>query len=107
MNNDNDPSKSLITGPHFLLVTFGAQGHINPSLELAKRLAETITGARVTFAAPISAYNRSMFSKENAPEALIFATYSDGHDGGLKSSISSDTSRQSVVGTTSIRRMGE
>ncbi|CAN7013073.1 unnamed protein product, partial [Brassica rapa subsp. trilocularis] len=74
-NNDNDPSKSLI-GPHFLFVTFGAHGHINPSLELAKRLAVTITGARVTFAAPISAYNR------------------DGHDDGIKSSTSSDKSRQ-------------
>ncbi|KAF8082767.1 hypothetical protein N665_0808s0004 [Sinapis alba] len=97
MNNDNDPSKSLI-GPHFLFVTFGAQGHINPSLELAKRLAGTITGARVTFAAPISAYNRSMLSKENAPETLIFATYSDGHDEGFKSSTSSDKSRQDAAG---------
>ncbi|KAG2263332.1 hypothetical protein Bca4012_014435 [Brassica carinata] len=97
MNNDNDPSKSLI-GPHFLFVTFGAQGHINPSLELAKRLAGTITGARVTFAAPISAYNRSMLSKENAPEALIFATYSDGHDDGFKSSTSSDKSRKDAAG---------
>ncbi|KAF3591983.1 hypothetical protein DY000_02026583 [Brassica cretica] len=96
-NNDNDPSKSLI-GPHFLFVTFGAQGHINPSLELAKRLAVTITGARVTFAAPISAYNRNMLSKENAPETLIFATYSDGHDGGFKSSTSSDKSRQDAAG---------
>ncbi|CDY09754.1 BnaC07g33070D [Brassica napus] len=97
MNNDSDPSKSL-TRPHFLFVTFGAQGHINPSLELAKRLAVTITGARVTFAAPISAYNRNMLSKENSPETLIFATYSDGHDGGFKSSTSSDKSRQDAAG---------
>ncbi|KAJ0231171.1 UDP-glycosyltransferase 75D1 [Hirschfeldia incana] len=97
MNNENDPSNSL-TGPHFLFVTFGAQGHINPSLELAKRLARTITGARVTFAAPVSAYNRSMLSKENAPETLIFATYSDGHDDGLKSSTYSDKSRKDVAG---------
>uniref|UniRef100_M4D8H0 Uncharacterized protein n=1 Tax=Brassica campestris TaxID=3711 RepID=M4D8H0_BRACM len=106
-NNDNDPSKSLI-GPHFLFVTFGAQGHINPSLELAKRLAVTITGARVTFAAPISAYNRGMFSKENSPETLIFATYSDGHDDGIKSSTSSDKSRQDAAGQymSEMRRRG-
>ncbi|WZY84894.1 hypothetical protein YC2023_031278 [Brassica napus] len=106
-NNDNDPSKSLI-GPHFLFVTFGAHGHINPSLELAKRLAVTITGARVTFAAPISAYNRGMFSKENSPETLIFATYSDGHDDGIKSSTSSDKSRQDAAGQymSEMRRRG-
>ncbi|KAJ0251173.1 UDP-glycosyltransferase 75D1 [Hirschfeldia incana] len=97
MDNSNDLSKSL-TGPHFLFVTFPAQGHINPSLELAKRLAGTITGVRVTFAAPISAYNRRMFSKDNVPETLIFATYSDGHDDGFKSSTSSDKARQDTAG---------
>nr|ADG45874.1 UDP-glucosyltransferase [Isatis tinctoria] len=96
MDNNNDSSKSP-TGPHFLFVTYPTQGHINPSLELAKRLAATITGARVTFAAPISAYNRRMFSKENVPETLIFATYSDGHDDGYKASTSSDKSRQDTA----------
>ncbi|XP_009107847.1 UDP-glycosyltransferase 75D1 isoform X2 [Brassica rapa] len=97
MDNNNDSPKSL-TGQHFLFVTFPAQGHINPSLELAKRLAGTIAGVRVTFAAPISAYNRRMFSKENVPENLIFATYSDGHDDGFKSSTSSDKARQDTAG---------
>ncbi|KAJ4881190.1 UDP-glycosyltransferase 75D1 [Raphanus sativus] len=97
MDNNNDSSKSL-TGPHFLFVTFPAQGHINPSLELAKRLAGTIAGVRVTFAAPISTYNRRLFSKENVPETLIFATYSDGHDDGFKSSTSSDKTRQETAG---------
>lgn len=90
---DNNNSNKSPTGPHFLFVTFPAQGHINPSLELAKRLALTISGARVTFAASISAYNRRMFTQENVPETLIFATYSDGHDDGYKSSSSSDKSR--------------
>lgn len=86
---DNNNNENTSTGPHFLFVTFPAQGHVNPSLELAKRLAGTITGARVTFAASISAYNRRMFSTENVPETLIFATYSDGHDDGFKKSSSS------------------
>ncbi|KFK39474.1 hypothetical protein AALP_AA3G248900 [Arabis alpina] len=90
MANNNNTANSL-TGPHFLFVTFPAQGHINPSLELAKRLAGTIAGARVTFAASISAYNRRMFSTENVPETLIFATYSDGHDDGFKKSSSDKT----------------
>ncbi|CDY09070.1 BnaC08g10240D [Brassica napus] len=83
MEKRNDSSKSL-TGPHFLLVTFPAQGHINPSLELAKRLVGTITGARVTFAATDSAYNRS-------------------HEDYIKSSTSSDRSRQYMSAT---RRRG-
>ncbi|CAL9225507.1 unnamed protein product [Arabidopsis halleri] len=103
-NNSNSP-----TGPHFLFVTFPAQGHINPSLELAKRLAGTISGARVTFAASISAYNRRMFSQENVPETLIFATYSDGHDDGFKSSTSSAKSRQDATGNfmSEMRRRGK
>ncbi|KAF8089901.1 hypothetical protein N665_0494s0006 [Sinapis alba] len=98
MSNDNDSSKSL-TRPHFLFVTYPAQGHINPSLELAKRLAGTFTGARVTFAAPISAYKRRMLSKENVLEStLTFATYSDGHDDGFRPSTSSEKSRQHSSG---------
>ncbi|CAH8387685.1 unnamed protein product [Eruca vesicaria subsp. sativa] len=85
-------------GPHFPFVTYPSQGHINQSLELAKRLARTITRARVTFTAPISAYDRSMFSKENSPETLIFATYSDGHDDCFKSSTSSEKSRKDTAG---------
>ncbi|KAF8079980.1 hypothetical protein N665_0984s0002 [Sinapis alba] len=92
MDNKNDSSKSQ-TGPHFLFVTFPAQGHINPSLELSKRLVGTITGARVTFAATDSAYNRCMFSKENVPETIIFATYYEAHEDDIKSSTDSDRSR--------------
>ncbi|KAL0727828.1 hypothetical protein Bca4012_023921 [Brassica carinata] len=107
MSNDNDSSKPL-TGPHFLFVTYPAQGHINPSLELAKRLAGTFTGARVTFAAPISAYIRRMLSKETVLETLTFATYSDGHDDGYRPSTSSDKSRQHSSGQylSEMRRRG-
>ncbi|KAL1220577.1 UDP-glycosyltransferase 75D1 [Cardamine amara subsp. amara] len=109
MDNSNNNNSKLLTGPHFLFVTFAAQGHINPSIELAKRLAGTISGARATFAAPISAYNRRMFSQENVPETLIFASYSDGHDDGFKSSTSSDISRQDAAGNykSDMRRRGK
>ncbi|KAJ4912338.1 UDP-glycosyltransferase 75D1 [Raphanus sativus] len=107
MSNGNDSSKSL-TGPHFLFVTFPAQGHINPSLELAKRLAGTFPGVRVTFAAPVAAYNRRMLSKETVLETLTFATYSDGHDDGFRPSTSSEKSRQHSSGQymTEMRRRG-
>uniref|UniRef100_A0A6N2NIX7 Glycosyltransferase n=1 Tax=Salix viminalis TaxID=40686 RepID=A0A6N2NIX7_SALVM len=42
--------------PHILLVTFPAQGHINPALQLAKRLVAV--GARVTFATSQGAKRR-------------------------------------------------
>ncbi|EOA18613.1 hypothetical protein CARUB_v10007186mg [Capsella rubella] len=105
---DNNDSKTL-AGPHFLFVTFPAQGHINPCLELAKRFAGTIPGARVTFAAPVSAYNRRMFSQENVPETLTFATYSDGYDDGYKSSTSTDKSRQDAAANymSDMRRRGK
>lgn len=65
---------------HFLLVTFPAQGHINPSLQFAKRLIQT--GARVTFATTVSAHRRMMNS--SFPEGLTFAPFSDGYDEGFK-----------------------
>ncbi|EOA15861.1 hypothetical protein CARUB_v10007692mg [Capsella rubella] len=104
---DKNNSKSTVA-PNFLFVTFPTQGHINPSLELAKRLAGTISGARVTYAAPISAYNRRMFSQENVPETLTFATYSDGYDDGYKSSTSSDKSLKDATANfmSEMKRLG-
>lgn len=66
--------------PHFLLVTFPAQGHINPALEFAKRLLGG--GANVTFATSVSA--RRCFDKASIPEGLAFAAFSDGYDDGFK-----------------------
>ncbi|KAL6342492.1 hypothetical protein AAG906_011182 [Vitis piasezkii] len=42
--------------PHFLLVSYPAQGHINPTLWLAKRLIQT--GAQVTFVTTVYAQRR-------------------------------------------------
>ncbi|XP_030445326.2 phloretin 4'-O-glucosyltransferase-like [Syzygium oleosum] len=66
--------------PHFLLVTFPGQGHINPSLQFAKRLVRV--GARVTFATAIRACH-GMAESKSPPEGLSFASFSDGYDDGL------------------------
>ncbi|KAG5252131.1 INDOLE-3-ACETATE BETA-D-GLUCOSYLTRANSFERASE family protein [Salix suchowensis] len=66
--------------PHFLLVTYPAQGHINPSLQLAKGL--TRIGVLVTLVTSLSAGRR--MSKTSFPDGLSFVTYSDGYDDGLE-----------------------
>ncbi|XP_062164979.1 phloretin 4'-O-glucosyltransferase-like [Alnus glutinosa] len=66
--------------PHFLLVTFPIQGHINPGLQFAKRLIRF--GAHVTFVTTVAARRR--MSKIPAPGNLSFTTFSDGYDDGIK-----------------------
>ncbi|XP_052292726.1 phloretin 4'-O-glucosyltransferase-like isoform X5 [Citrus sinensis] len=68
--------------PHFLLLTFPIQGHINPSLQFARRL--TRIGTRVTFAIAISAYRR-MANNPTPEDGLSFASFSDGYDDGFNS----------------------
>ncbi|KAK9288696.1 hypothetical protein L1049_017159 [Liquidambar formosana] len=67
--------------PHFLLVTFPAQGHINPSLQFAKRLLRM--GVHVTFASSTFA-RRRITEKTPAPDGLTFAEFSDAYVDGLK-----------------------
>nr|UHU71020.1 glycosyltransferase [Withania somnifera] len=69
--------------PHVLLVTFPAQGHINPSLQFAKRLIKL--GIGVTFATSIFAHRRmAKATTSNALKGLNFAGFSDGYDDGSK-----------------------
>ncbi|XP_058093421.1 phloretin 4'-O-glucosyltransferase-like [Magnolia sinica] len=65
---------------HFLLVTYPAQGHINPALHFAKRLVRA--GARVTFATSVSAHRRIV--KSTPLDGLTYASFSDGYDNGFK-----------------------
>ncbi|KAF8388474.1 hypothetical protein HHK36_027146 [Tetracentron sinense] len=65
---------------HFLIVTFPAQGHINPALQFAKRLIST--GSHVTFVTTVSAHRR--MTKSSTPDGLTFAPFSDGYDDGRK-----------------------
>ncbi|XVE84654.1 hypothetical protein DITRI_Ditri17bG0030300 [Diplodiscus trichospermus] len=66
--------------PHFLLLAFPAQGHINPTLQFAKRLIRN--GALVTFIT--SVFARRRMTKVPAAQGLSFLTFSDGYDDGLK-----------------------
>ncbi|XP_052207338.1 crocetin glucosyltransferase, chloroplastic-like [Diospyros lotus] len=59
-----------------LFVTFPGQGHINPSLQLAKRLAAT--GLKVTFLTASSALTRMSKATTATPPGLTFAGFSDG-----------------------------
>ncbi|KAI6694778.1 hypothetical protein NL676_022488 [Syzygium grande] len=75
------PAAAAVALPHFLLVTFPAQGHINPALQFAKRLLRG--GAEVTFATSVSACSR-MSKGQTHSEGLHFAAFSDGYDDGFK-----------------------
>ncbi|KAI9195998.1 hypothetical protein LWI28_020137 [Acer negundo] len=68
--------------PHFLLVVFPAQGHINPALQLAKGLLRM--GTRVTYATSVSTQRRKT-PTSSPPDGLTFAAFSDGYDDGLNS----------------------
>jgi uncharacterized small protein (DUF1192 family) len=73
--------------PHLLIVTYPAQGHINPARHLARRLLRA-TGARITVSTAVSAY-RKMFPGEDSSSGHRDATgvwhvpYSDGYDAGF------------------------
>ncbi|KAL0382832.1 UNVERIFIED_CONTAM: UDP-glycosyltransferase 75C1 [Sesamum calycinum] len=67
---------------HVLLVTFPAQGHINPSLQFAKRLIEM--GIEVTFATSVYARRRmEKTAARDLPKGLSFDAFSDGYDDGF------------------------
>ncbi|KAF0916106.1 hypothetical protein E2562_000714 [Oryza meyeriana var. granulata] len=83
------PAMEEENGPHFLVVTYPAQGHINPARHLALRLMRA-TGARVTISTAVSAC-RKMFGA-GAAEAgeefvdgagVCYVPYSDGYDDGF------------------------
>ncbi|XP_008222735.1 PREDICTED: crocetin glucosyltransferase, chloroplastic-like [Prunus mume] len=65
----------------FLLVTFPAQGHINPSLQFAKHLIRT-TGAHVTYVTSLSAHG--CIGNGSTPHGLTYSLFSHGYDNGFK-----------------------
>ncbi|XP_018449627.1 UDP-glycosyltransferase 75C1 isoform X1 [Raphanus sativus] len=67
--------------PHYLIVTFPAQGHINPALKLANRLIHH--GATITYSTTISALRR--MGEPPSTQGLSYAWFSDGFDEGPKS----------------------
>ncbi|KAL8480973.1 hypothetical protein ACS0TY_027488 [Phlomoides rotata] len=90
---------------HVLLVSFPAQGHINPSLQFAKRLIDM--GIDVTFAT--SVYARRRMAAANAAHpitGLTFTSFPDGTDDGFKPG--TDDSKKYMVeirsrGSTTLR----
>ncbi|XP_073135874.1 anthocyanidin 3-O-glucoside 5-O-glucosyltransferase 1-like [Henckelia pumila] len=68
---------------HILVATFPGQGHINPSLQLAKKLVKM--GIEVTFMTSIFARKRMANAPTgDVPNGLTFVEFSDGYDDGLK-----------------------
>ncbi|OAY72253.1 Crocetin glucosyltransferase, chloroplastic [Ananas comosus] len=78
---------------HFLVATFPFQGHINPALNLAKRLAlAAAPSASVTFSTTTAAHRRMFPSASSRSDdddnilhddgLLTYAPFSDGHDHG-------------------------
>ncbi|KAJ7979158.1 Glycosyltransferase [Quillaja saponaria] len=69
----------MVQPPRFLIITYSAQGHINPGLQFAKRLIST--GAHVTFVTTVFAERR--MGKKQITDGLFFTTFSDGYDDGF------------------------
>uniref|UniRef100_A0A6V7QQ62 Uncharacterized protein n=1 Tax=Ananas comosus var. bracteatus TaxID=296719 RepID=A0A6V7QQ62_ANACO len=81
---------------HFLVATFPLQGHINPALNLAKRLALAAgPSASVTFSTTTAAHRRMFPSASSRSDddilhndgLLTYAPFSDGHDHGWNGGI--------------------
>lgn len=64
---------------HFLLLSCPSQGHLNPTLELAKKL--TRAPAQVTLATTVHGLRRITTALPAIPN-LSYATFSNGHDDG-------------------------
>lgn len=70
---------------HFLLIAASAQGHINPTLQLAKRLTRASPNIHVTFATMANALCQvKLASMKEYLEQLSLATFSTGFDDGVK-----------------------
>ncbi|KAJ4723072.1 Glycosyltransferase [Melia azedarach] len=66
--------------PHILLVTYPGQGHINPTLQFAKRLINN--GVSVTYATSKFAVRR--MNTTSVPDGLSFAAFTDDYLHGFK-----------------------
>ncbi|KAI3470047.1 hypothetical protein Pfo_026710 [Paulownia fortunei] len=69
--------EAIMKHHHFLIICFPVQGHINPTLQLAKNLARL--GAQVTFATTIGGLKRVQDCLPTL-KGLSYASFSDGHD---------------------------
>ncbi|KAK7318999.1 hypothetical protein RJT34_03708 [Clitoria ternatea] len=86
-----------MSGHHFILVLFPAQGHINPAFQLAKRLIISF-GARVTISTTLRMHRR-LTNKPSLP-SLSFLPFSDGFDD------TAATANQSSLYASELKRRG-
>ncbi|XP_044972166.1 UDP-glycosyltransferase 75C1-like [Hordeum vulgare subsp. vulgare] len=100
--------------PHFLVVTYPAQGHINPARHLALRLLRAAPGARVSFSTAVSAC-RKMFPEDNVDAAAMdhvdgtgvrYVPFSDGFDDGFDWSAHDSTDYMSNLKVVGARTLG-
>ncbi|OEL34267.1 Crocetin glucosyltransferase, chloroplastic [Dichanthelium oligosanthes] len=98
--------------PHFLVVTYPAQGHINPARHLARRLLRA-TGARVTISTAMSAFHKMFQGKEAEADGeghrdaagVWYVPYSDGYDAGFDRAVHDHThymTQVKVVGSRTL-----
>ncbi|PKU71747.1 Anthocyanidin 3-O-glucoside 5-O-glucosyltransferase 1 [Dendrobium catenatum] len=66
---------------HILVACYPAQGHINPTLRLSKRLAHE-AGVRITFSTAVNAHRR-MFPNVLHDDLFAYIPYSNGYDDGF------------------------
>ncbi|KAK1270392.1 UDP-glycosyltransferase 75B1 [Acorus gramineus] len=94
----------MLLQPHFLLVSYPVQGHINPALQLAKRLT-TSYAAHVTFVTTATAHRRIIQNHPHLP-FLTHAAILDGYDeNGANSASDSPTKKMirfSLAGSKSL-----
>ncbi|KAL8201684.1 hypothetical protein R6Q57_010831 [Mikania cordata] len=90
--------------PHFLVLTFPAQGHINPALQFAKRLIRL--GVKVTFATTISTFNK-INKVGRIPQCFDFAVFSDGYDDGYKTGLDDTTTYLTQLKTRGTQSLKE
>ncbi|WOL14120.1 cyanidin 3-O-rutinoside 5-O-glucosyltransferase-like [Canna indica] len=88
---------------HFLVVTYAAQGHVNPALNLCRRIARSAGSPRVTFSTSIFGHRR-LFPKladdEEVHDGLIFyVPFSDGYDDGFKMDVDDNNDYQNRIKT--------
>jgi hypothetical protein len=103
--------------PHFLVVTFPAQGHINPARHLARRLLRA-TGARVTVSTAVSALRKmfpdAAFGGDQADAeghrdaaGVWYVPYSDGYDDGFDKAVHDATHYMEQIKLVGSRTLGD
>ncbi|PIA35955.1 hypothetical protein AQUCO_03400091v1 [Aquilegia coerulea] len=90
---------------HYLLVTFPAQGHINPALQFAKRL--TSTGGHITFVTSVHGQKRILNKSTLISDGITFSPFSDGYDDGFKSTDGGNNDEAVDRYMSEIRRCGK